>query len=51
MLVASDFKDLSYHVGALGRNTLWVCDTNTSKMVRPLPVPNVVMESGEGSKN
>ena len=51
VLVASDFKDLSYHVGALGRNTLWVCDTNTSKMVRPLPVPNVVMESGEGSKN
>lgn len=51
VLVASDFKDLSYHVGTLGGNTLWVCDTNTSKMVRPLPVPNVVLESGEGSKN
>lgn len=51
VLVASDFKDLSYHVGTLGGNTLWVCDSNTSRMVRPLPVPNVVLEGGEGSKN
>jgi len=51
VLVASDFKDLSYHVGSLGNNTLWVCDNNTSKMVRPLPSPNVIVENGESSKN
>lgn len=50
ILFASDFKDLSYHVGALGNNTLWVCDTNTAKMVRPLPSPNVIVEHGEASK-
>lgn len=51
VLVASDFNDLSYHVGSLGRNTLWVCDSNTARMVRPLPNPNVIIEPGESSKN
>ena len=51
VLVATDFNDLSYHVGTLGNNTLWVCDNNTSRMVRPLPTPNVIIEAGENSKN
>lgn len=51
VLVASDFNDLSYHVGSLGRNTLWVCDSNTARMVRPLPNPYVIIEPGESSKN
>lgn len=51
VLMADDFADLSYHVGTYGSNTLWVCDTNTSRMVRPLPTPNVVIENGESTKN
>lgn len=51
VLLASDFADLSYHVGTYGSNTLWVCDTNTARMVRPLPSPNVVLENGESSKS
>lgn len=51
VLLATDFADLSYHVGTYGSNTLWVCDTNTSRMVRPLPTPNVVLENGEASKS
>lgn len=51
VLMADDFADLSFHVGTYGSNTLWVCDTNTSRMVRPLPVPNVILEAGEVSKN
>ena len=51
VFMADDFSDLSYHVGAYGNKTLWVCDTNTSKMVRPLPAPNVILEAGESSKS
>ena len=51
VFMADDFTDLSYHVGTFGPNTLWVCDTNTSRMVRPLPTPNVVIEAGESSKS
>ncbi len=51
VLLADDFTDLSYHVGTYGGKTLWVCDSNTSKMVRPLPTPNVVLDSGETSKS
>ena len=51
VFMADDFSDLSYHVGAFGNKTLWVCDTNTSKMVRPLPAPNVIIEAGESSKS
>lgn len=50
VMMADDFPDLSYHVGTYGKNTIWVCDSNTSRMVRPLPTPNVVLESGETSK-
>ncbi len=51
VLLADDFTDLSYHVGTYGSNTLWVCDSNTAKMVRPLPTPNVILEAGESSKS
>ena len=51
VFMADDFTDLSYHVGTYGNNTLWVCDTNTAKMVRPLPSPNVILEAGESSKS
>ena len=51
VFMADDFSDLSYHVGTYGNKTLWVCDTNTSKMVRPLPTPNVILEAGESSKS
>ena len=51
VFMADDFTDLSYHVGTYGNKTLWVCDTNTAKMVRPLPTPNVILEAGESSKS
>ena len=51
VFMADNFSDLSYHVGTFGTKTLWVCDTNTSKMVRPLPAPNVILEAGESSKS
>ena len=51
VLMADSFSDLSYHVGAYGKSTLWVCDSNTARMVRPLPSPNVILEPGESSKN
>ena len=51
VLMADSFADLSYHVGTYGKSTLWVCDSNTARMVRPLPTPNVVLESGENSKS
>ncbi len=51
LLIADDFTDLSYHVGTYVGSTLWVCDSNTAKMVRPLPSPNVVLDAGESSKS
>ncbi|MBQ7644932.1 MAG: 3-dehydroquinate synthase [Spirochaetales bacterium] len=51
VFMADDFTDLSYHVGTYGNKTLWVCDSNTAKMVRPLPSPNVILEAGESSKS
>jgi len=51
VFMADSFTDLSYHVGTYGNNTLWVCDSNTSRMVRPLPKPNVILEAGESSKS
>ena len=51
VFMADSFTDLSYHVGTYGNNTLWVCDSNTAKMVRPLPKPNVILEAGESSKS
>ena len=51
VFMADDFTDLSYHVGTYGNKTLWICDSNTAKMVRPLPSPNVILEAGESSKS
>ena len=51
VFMADSFTDLSYHVGTYGNNTLWVCDSNTARMVRPLPKPNVILEAGESSKS
>lgn len=51
VFMADSFTDLSYHVGTYGNNTLWVCDSNTSRMVRPIPKPNVILEAGESSKS
>jgi len=51
VFMADSFTDLSYHVGTYGNNTLWVCDSNTSRMVRPLPKPNVILDAGESSKS
>lgn len=51
VFMADNFSDLSYHVGTYGANTLWVCDSNTARMVRPLPKPNVILEAGETSKS
>ncbi|MCF0261686.1 MAG: 3-dehydroquinate synthase [Sphaerochaetaceae bacterium] len=48
---ADNFNDLSDHVNKYGTNTLWVCDTSTARMVRPLPTPNVVFDNGESSKS
>ncbi len=49
--MTDNFSDLSYKVGSLGNNVLWVCDSNTARMVRPLPEPNVILAPGENSKN
>lgn len=51
VLMAKDFTDLSYHVGTYLNRTLWICDSNTAKMARPLPSPNVILEYGESSKS
>ncbi|MCF0237540.1 MAG: 3-dehydroquinate synthase [Sphaerochaetaceae bacterium] len=50
VLLADNFQDLSNHVSTLGTRTLWVCDTNTARMVRPLPEPNIIIENGENHK-
>ena len=51
VLFASDFASLAHIIGELGNDTLWVCDSNTARMVRPLPAPNVIIEPGETSKS
>lgn len=50
VLFSEGFGELSDYVKKLGKNILWVCDSNTAKMVRPLPEPNVVLDYGETSK-
>ncbi len=45
------FSELSYEIGNYGNDILWICDTNTARMVRPLPQPNVIINTGEGAKN
>ena len=49
--IADDFSELSYQVGNYGNNVIWVCDSNTARMVRPMPEPNVILSPGETSKN
>lgn len=46
-----NFSELSYEIGNFGNDLLWICDTNTARMVRPLPQPNVIINTGEGAKN
>lgn len=50
ILIADSFSELAWEVGNLGRQILWVFDSNTALMVRPLPEPNVIIEPGEDSK-
>ena len=45
------FQELSWEVGKFGKNALWVFDSNSALMVRPLPQPFVILQSGENSKN
>ncbi|MCR4676483.1 MAG: 3-dehydroquinate synthase [Sphaerochaetaceae bacterium] len=49
--IAENFRELSYEIGNYGNDVLWICDTNTARMVRPLPQPNIIVSPGEGSKN
>lgn len=49
--MADNFTDLSAYVEKLNSKILWICDDNTSRMVRPLPEPNVILECGEEAKN
>lgn len=50
ILLADNFSELSYEIGNLGNEVLWICDSNTARMVRPLPEPNVIISPGESSK-
>lgn len=45
------FDKLAYDIGNLGNEILWIFDSNTARMVRPLPEPNVILEPGENSKS
>lgn len=50
VLVVDSFQELSYEIGNLGSEVLWICDSNTARMVRPLPEPNVIVVPGESAK-
>ena len=50
VLVAENFQDLSWEIGKLGRNVLWIFDSNTALMVRPLPEPHVILQSGKSAR-
>lgn len=50
VLMVDNFKELSYELGNFGKNTVWVFDSKSALMVRPLPEPNVILESGPASK-
>lgn len=50
ILIADSFSELAWEVGNLGSQILWVFDSNTALMVRPLPEPNVILEPGEDSR-
>ncbi len=49
--MADNFSDLSAYVESLNSKVLWVFDNNTSRMVRPIPAPNIILECGEDSKS
>jgi 3-dehydroquinate synthase len=51
IFLADDLKDLSTRLGSYGRSVLWVFDANTATLFKQLPPVNVVLESGENSKN
>ena len=50
VLMVDSFRELSYELGNIGKNTVWVFDSKSALMVRPLPEPNVILESGPSSK-
>jgi len=50
IIMVDGYKELSYEIGNLGSEVLWVCDSNTARMARPLPEPNVILPVGESSK-
>lgn len=51
VLMVDSFQELSWEIGKFGKNAVWVFDSNSALMVRPLPEPNVILENGEKSKN
>jgi len=51
VIFVENYNQLSNKISSYGTNFLFVVDENTSKMVRPLPQPNVVIKSGENYKN
>jgi len=51
VIFVDNYNQLSQKISSYGSNFLFVVDENTSKMVRPLPEPNVILKSGENYKN
>lgn len=51
VLLAKDFVDLSERLSGYGTDVLWVLDSNTARLVRPLPQYHVILEPGEPAKN
>ena len=50
VIMVDSFRELSYELGNFGKNTVWVFDSKSALMVRPMPEPNVILESGPSSK-
>ncbi|MCQ2397970.1 MAG: 3-dehydroquinate synthase, partial [Sphaerochaetaceae bacterium] len=51
VIFADGFSSLSGEIEKLDSPVLWVCDSNTARMVRPLPEPNVILQPGTASKH
>jgi len=51
VVFVENYNQLGQKISSFGSNFLFVVDENTSRMVRPLPEPNVVLKSGENYKN
>lgn len=49
--LADNFSDLTMFLEKINIRTLWVVDTNTARLVRPLPEAHVIIGSNEGSKS